>query len=39
MEHGPLYDISSKSAGGSYYQKYLKYKLKYLKLKKMKYNY
>ncbi len=38
MEHGPLYDISSKSAGGNYYQKYLKYKFKYLKLKKMKYN-
>ena len=35
MEHGPLYDITPVTVGG-FYDKYVKYKLKYLQIKKMK---
>jgi len=35
MSYGPLYDITTGSVGGNYYEKYMKYKLKYLKLKSL----
>ncbi len=41
MEHGPLYDITAYATGGNYdnyYKKYLKYKMKYLQLKKSEIN-